>query len=330
MNEFGKRILAPLAIPVGAVAFMGVLVFSLSRILLAVEEMASTSIALLVAAEILGVAAVLAAASRVKTAQRLIIFLTGLGLIAGGAASANIGIRPIEKHGGVEVLISAKNIAFDKKELAFPEEQKVRLVFTNNDAGIPHNVSIYNDESGTETFFEGETFSGVASKAYEVEPLKKGAYYFKCDVHPSMNGTVAVGEGAGEAVAEPEPTEPTQTAAPARTSAPAEEPTEEPTEGGESAGATTETIAAKNIAFDKATLTLAAGTDVTVTFDNQENFPHNFAIYTDAEFTSLFQKTEIFSGPKSVDLTFAAPAAGTTHYFKCDVHPNMKGEITYQ
>ena len=42
-------------------------------------------------------------------------------------------------------------------------------------------------------------------------------------------------------------------------------------------------LAAKNIKFDKSTITVSAGAQVSIVFDNQDaGIPHNFALYTDS------------------------------------------------
>ena len=38
-------------------------------------------------------------------------------------------------------------------------------------------------------------------------------------------------------------------------------------------------ITAENIAFDKTTITVPAGADVTVVFNNKDRVPHNVAVY---------------------------------------------------
>jgi plastocyanin len=41
--------------------------------------------------------------------------------------------------------------------------------------------------------FTGDLVVGVKSVDYQIPALKPGSYYFHCDVHPDMNGTVIVG-----------------------------------------------------------------------------------------------------------------------------------------
>ena len=106
MGEFRKRILRPLSFPLIAVLFVGALVISLSRVLLAVPTASSTLIALIVAAEVLGIASLIAATSRTKPAQRALMLLLALSLIGGGVASAEIGTRHEELVVGVPEAIS--------------------------------------------------------------------------------------------------------------------------------------------------------------------------------------------------------------------------------
>src|SRR5262249_25671837 len=101
MGEFRKRVLRPLSFPLIAAVFVAVIVISVSRILLAVPEASSTLLALVLSAEILGIAAVIAATRRTKPAQRALILVLALGLIGGGGASANIGVRHEELVVGV-------------------------------------------------------------------------------------------------------------------------------------------------------------------------------------------------------------------------------------
>ena len=97
--------------------------------------------------------------------------------------------------GGIAVV--ADGLEFDTKELNLPAGQPVTISFENKDAGIPHNIAIYTDASKSTILFQGEVFPGPATKTYSVDPLEAEEYYFQCDVHPAMNGTVVVQAGGG-------------------------------------------------------------------------------------------------------------------------------------
>lgn len=100
--------------------------------------------------------------------------------------------------GGGGLTVTAKSLAFSTDEIDLPAGQPTTITFDNQDAGVPHNIAIYNDESLSETLFQGEQFQGIASQDYPIPPLEPGTYYFHCDVHTTMSGSVVVaGPGGG-------------------------------------------------------------------------------------------------------------------------------------
>ncbi len=68
----------------------------------------------------------------------------------------------------------------------------MELAFDNRDGGVQHNVAIYRDESAEESLFVGDLIAGADTVTYDVPALDPGAYYFRCDVHPQMDGSVEV------------------------------------------------------------------------------------------------------------------------------------------
>ncbi|HWP62647.1 MAG TPA: cupredoxin domain-containing protein, partial [Candidatus Binatia bacterium] len=93
---------------------------------------------------------------------------------------------------GVVLEISAQNIAFDKAELRAPANTPFQIRFTNNDAGIPHNVAIHEGSPTGPEVWRGEIFNGVETRVYDVPTLPAGTYGFICTVHPNMTGTLVV------------------------------------------------------------------------------------------------------------------------------------------
>jgi plastocyanin len=84
--------------------------------------------------------------------------------------------------------ISADQLKFDKAELTVPAGKPFQLSFTNKESA-PHNVAIYTDSSASQVVYQGEIFS-TATKVYDVPALEAGDYFFRCDVHPDMVGTI--------------------------------------------------------------------------------------------------------------------------------------------
>jgi predicted lipoprotein with Yx(FWY)xxD motif/plastocyanin len=92
--------------------------------------------------------------------------------------------------------------------------------------------------------------------------------------------------------------------------------------------AVTLSLVAQNISFDKTSLTVAAGSSVTLNFNNMDTgIPHNVSIYQNlagGQVKAIFVG-QIITGPNTITYTFTAPAAGSTYFFQCDVHPSMTG-----
>jgi plastocyanin len=86
-------------------------------------------------------------------------------------------------------------------------------------------------------------------------------------------------------------------------------------------------ITAHNLRFDKGTLVAVPGVRTTLSFHNQDrSVLHNIGIYRDSSTRESIFVGETFTGDKTVVYTFDAPAAGA-YFFRCDVHPEMKGDF---
>jgi plastocyanin/uncharacterized membrane protein len=114
----------------------------------------------------------------------LMIFKPTLGF--GGVPECPAGTDPI-------TVCAFDDQAFVPESLQLPEGEPVELAFENRDGGVQHNVAIYRDDSAEESLFVGDLIAGPETVTYDVPALDAGAYYFRCDVHPQMNGAVEVG-----------------------------------------------------------------------------------------------------------------------------------------
>lgn len=302
MNNYVKdRAFLPVAIPVGVLVLIGMVAVAMSRILLNVPKEIATAVALMVAFNILVVCAVVA--SRPNLAMMETVPMLGVAmvpvLIGLAVAGGMVEITGGEGHGAHEedakIAISAQGLAFDTKELKVPAGKPFKMEFTNNEAA-PHNVVIQKDATSTDALFKKPFFGGPKTVTWEVEPLAPGTYFFKCEVHPNMNGTVIAEESAGSEAEHPAPE-------------------------------TKVSISAKDLKFNKAELTIPADSEFELEFNNQEAQPHNVTILRAKGSTEALFKEQFFAGPKKVTWKVPAIPAGK-YYFLCDVHPTMNGTVT--
>jgi len=93
--------------------------------------------------------------------------------------------------------------------------------------------------------------------------------------------------------------------------------------------AVTVNISALNYRFDKSDITVPAGAEVTMVFDNKETVPHNVAIYTTPAATDIIFRGDVITGPKTITYHFTAPTTPGDYFFRCDIHPTvMTGTFT--
>jgi len=89
-------------------------------------------------------------------------------------------------------------------------------------------------------------------------------------------------------------------------------------------------LVAEDMAFNTSTITVPAGSHVTVNFENRDKgVRHNFAVY-DSSMNEIFRGS-LISGPKKTDYTFDAPEEPGTYRFQCDPHASfMNGQLIVQ
>jgi len=89
------------------------------------------------------------------------------------------------------------------------------------------------------------------------------------------------------------------------------------------------TLVGKNITWDLSQLYFVANKKVTVTVDNQDQAPHNFALFTDPnrQLGEIFTPKADTQPGQKLDYTVQPLKAGT-YYFECFIHPSMHGTVT--
>ena len=208
-GEVRLRLPLPIVIPVGSLLLIGLVAFGFSRIFLNVPKEAALVIASVLAANILGGFAVLATRRRLSrtTLLELLIVVSYPLVIGAVIATMNIDEGHHEAEaapaaaegeagegaaGGATTAVAAEGTQFDTETITLKGGAANPLTFENLDEGVQHNISIYEDDTAEKTIFEGELIDG-GSADYEIEmPAKPAEAYFRCDVHPAMEGTVEV------------------------------------------------------------------------------------------------------------------------------------------
>ncbi len=88
-------------------------------------------------------------------------------------------------------------------------------------------------------------------------------------------------------------------------------------------------IMAQNHTFNTSTITVPAGAQVIINFDNQDSgVQHDVAFYTDPSASNTIYRILATTGPNKITDTFIAPSTPGTYFFRCDFHPTaMTGQF---
>ncbi|MFZ5853758.1 MAG: cupredoxin domain-containing protein [Chloroflexota bacterium] len=104
---------------------------------------------------------------------------------------------PIAPFDGLVIELVAKGQAFSKTELEVPAGEPFRILLDNQDKNFYHNVAIAQGDTPAAAreaalIYKGEFLSGPGQRAYDVPALTPGTYWFFCQPHANMNGTIVV------------------------------------------------------------------------------------------------------------------------------------------
>lgn len=196
--DLRERAVLPILIPLVAIVLTEIVVFSMSRVLLAMDKNGAVVVALAVAVAILVGAAFIAARPRMSSSAILgLLVVLGLFAVVAGAAAMRQGPHYLKEEAAnrPKIDVSAADLAFDTDRLELSPGGAI-INFKNADSQ-PHNIAIYpSEEQLDEPLFKGEIVSAGGSATYEVGAIEPGEHYFHCDVHPTMKGEAVVEEHA--------------------------------------------------------------------------------------------------------------------------------------
>jgi plastocyanin len=237
------------------------------------------------------------------------------------------GAAPAEEEGTTRIAILAGAAVQGRPEYD-PDPAQVpagNSIVWNNDDTVPHTATSgtgAQDPNSAQLFDTGIVNGGEESPAVELQGASEGqtiSYY--CIIHPYMTGELTV-TAAGQAAAGAGGQAGNATGGGASGG------------GGGASGGPTLTIlegsaVQGNPDYDPDELTVAAGSDVTVT--NQDTVPHTVTSGTGAQDPNAGQMfdTSIINGGESATLSLAQVAAGQYDYH-CMIHPYMTGKMTVQ
>ncbi|MDQ3955851.1 MAG: cupredoxin domain-containing protein [Actinomycetota bacterium] len=197
------------AIPLAAFALIAVVTIGIGAILLSVPAEAATTLAILMAANILGACAFLYLRPRVHRSSVVELVIVALYPVVIGIAIAQTGLGETTEAadhappanetapatGGPTSEITAVDLNWDTNTITLAADEANDLTVVNEDA-VVHNLSIYPDPDAAAAqeneLFKGPDVPGGASGDYTIEGIKAGTYTFICDYHANMIGEAIV------------------------------------------------------------------------------------------------------------------------------------------
>ncbi|HEY8438847.1 MAG TPA: cupredoxin domain-containing protein [Candidatus Limnocylindrales bacterium] len=122
--------------------------------------------------------------------MKRVVATLGLVIVAAvAAACSSTSAAPIPSGPVTDgPTIVAKDMKFQTSSVEVKAGSNVTIHFDNQDSA-PHNVAIYTDSSASTPVSVGQVVT--TAKSDQVVPaLKAGTYFFRCDVHHDMTGTI--------------------------------------------------------------------------------------------------------------------------------------------
>jgi len=97
-------------------------------------------------------------------------------------------------QGGTRLEIAAENSEEFTKDTLEASPGTVTVVFLNNDAGVVHNIHVFDGtDADAATLASTELETGPVEQELTFR-VDEGEYFYHCDAHPQMQGTLVVSE----------------------------------------------------------------------------------------------------------------------------------------
>ena len=201
-TEVRVKIPLPLVIPLASLAVIAIVAIGFSQILLAVPKEAATMLAIVAATNVLGAFAYAALRPKMQPVTMAELAIIVLYPVIIGLAIAQFDFGAEAGHhapaaetsgaggavpAGPTKAVVAEGLAFDVDTIVLEANKPASIEFENADSAA-HNIAIYEEKDGPEIFVGEQITAGTIT--YEFDAPKPGEYYFQCDVHPDMFGTV--------------------------------------------------------------------------------------------------------------------------------------------
>lgn len=304
-RSFAATFVIPLAIPVIAAVVIFSILWSVSRILLAMPGDGATPIAILIAIGVLLLCAFVASAPRIS--KGTVYAVVGVPLIAIYIAGIGSGIylhnETPESNAAKLTPLPAQETTtdnhFSATQFTFAAGGQVTINLKNNGSAV-HNFHIINAKDPSGNDIKSKNLAPGDTDALTFTLPGPATYSFRCDFHPTeMVGTIQLinattGGEAGAAAGPP--------------------------------GQLTET--ATDNKFAPTSFTIDHGTKASLTLQNKGAATHNWHVLNATQPDGSAVKTDLTDGGKTATISFEIDQPGQYPY-QCDVHPTeMKGTLT--
>lgn len=125
--------------------------------------------------------------SLVRLALACGVMLSALAVAGCGASGAT----PAPTYPPGAIVVTARNLTFDTTQLILPADTKFPLILVNKDVD-QHNIQIRTGRGfDGDLIFRHDPIS-LSTVIVEAGPIAPGTYFFICEYHPVMTGTVIV------------------------------------------------------------------------------------------------------------------------------------------